>query len=115
MQHREAAPACREAAPGDDAVSLRSLRLRHQPERRVAALSDVPASELAADPDRTRVETKRPAVKGVMLWCGEANDQALIARRRASASASTGLDFSTDRSCAVPALVRCGWGEVLER
>ena len=105
----------REAAPADDAVSLRSLRLRHQPERRVAALSDVPASELEADPDRPRVETKRRAVKGVMLWCGEANDQALTARRRASASASAALDLSADRSCAVPALVRCGWGRLLER
>jgi hypothetical protein len=52
--------------PGDDAVSLPSLRIRHQPEPRVAALPDVPASELAADPDRARVETQRPVVNDAM-------------------------------------------------
>jgi hypothetical protein len=53
----------------------------------------VPASGLAADPDRTAVETKHPAVKGAMLYCDKAKDQA----------------------CAVTALLHFEWGQVLER
>jgi hypothetical protein len=75
----------------------------------------VPASELAADPDRARVETRRPVVKGAMLWCGEAKNQAFNARTSASAWTSTVLDSSTTVSCALPALVHREWGEVLER
>jgi hypothetical protein len=55
-----------------------SLRVRDQPERQVAALSDVPASELAADPDLARVETKGPAVRGAMLWFDEAKDYGFV-------------------------------------
>jgi hypothetical protein len=61
--------------PATARISLPSMRIRHQPKRRVAALSDVPASEVAADPDCTAVETKRPAVKGAMLHCDEAKDR----------------------------------------
>jgi hypothetical protein len=50
-----------------------------------------------------------------MLSGGQANDQAFIARRSASAWTWIVLDLSTARSCGLPALVRCGWGEVLER
>jgi hypothetical protein len=75
----------------------------------------VPASELAADPDRARVETQRPVVKDAMLWYGEAKNQGFNARTTASALTSTVLDSSTTVSGAAPALAHCEWAEVLER
>jgi hypothetical protein len=38
----------------------------------------VPASELAADPDRALVETTGPAVRGAMLWFDEAKDYGFV-------------------------------------